>query len=368
MQQNILPGEQAKRRELLAEMSGQYDNYVRRKNVFLLVSAGLILALAFKAVTMGYSQITLSEIRAAIFDYDSSNLYHSIIVNIRLPRVLLAIFAGAVLSASGAVMQCILRNPLASPYTMGISQAAAFGAAFGIIILNGGYLQGFSTSPVFINNPYLVTISAFTWSLCSVFVILGLAKLTKITPEAMILAGVAISAIFTASITVLQYIADTVQLASIVYWTFGDLGRANWNHLFILAAVSLPVFTYFILNRWNYNALDAGDETAKALGVNINSIRVVGLLAASLISSVVVSFVGVIGFIGLLGPHIVKRFIGVDNRHMLPASLLFGAVILLCSDTLARTMFSPMILPVGVLTSFMGGPLFLYLLIRRFRR
>ncbi len=355
-------------KKALAEASALYFAYVRKKNIFLLASACLIIALTFISITLGYAQITVQEIYNAIFYPNPANILHTIILNVRLPRVLLAIISGAVLAAAGAVMQCILRNPLASPYTMGISQSAAFGAAFGIIVLNGGHLQGFSNSPIIVNNPYIVTTSAFLWSLISVIAILALAKLTRITPEAMILAGVAISAIFTAAITVLQYIADTIQLSSIVYWTFGDLGRANWAHLFLLLAVSVPVLLYFIWNRWHYNALDAGDETAKALGVNIESIRIFGLLTSSLVTSVVVSFVGVIGFIGLLGPHIVKKFIGIDNRHMLPGSLLLGALILLSSDTLARTMFSPMVLPVGVLTSFMGGPLFLYILAMRYKK
>jgi iron complex transport system permease protein len=363
----MIENEEAIKERALTTLSERYSAYIGRKTTFLLASIILIAAVAMASIKLGYAQITTEEMLNAIFSYDPANTIHSIIVNVRLPRVLMAVAAGAALAAAGAVMQCILRNPLASPYTMGISQAAAFGAAFAIIILNGGLLQGFSNSPVIVNNPYLVTLSAFIWSLVSVGAIILLARMTKITPEAMILAGVAIAAIFAACITLLQYIADNVQLASIVYWTFGDLGRASWPHLMILVAICTPFFLYFIWNRWNYNALDAGEETAKGLGVNVDRQRLVGLVVSSLIAAVVVSFMGIIGFIGLLGPHIVRRLIGADYRYLIPGSLLFGALILLVSDTVSRTLFSPMVLPVGVITAFMGGPLFIYLLVRRYR-
>jgi iron complex transport system permease protein len=180
----------------------------------------------------------------------------------------------------------------------------------------------------------------------------------------MILAGIAIGSLCGAGRSAIQYFSDNVQLSSIVFWTFGDLGKTTWIYGAIIALVTIPILLYFIYNRWNYNAIDAGEDTAKGLGVNVKRVRMIGMVLSSLLAAVVVSFMGIIGFVGLLGPHIVRRIIGGDYRFLIPASALVGGLILMVSDTVARTIVSPLVLPVGVLTSFMGGPLFIYLLIR----
>ncbi|PVX24881.1 MAG: iron ABC transporter permease, partial [Candidatus Bathyarchaeum sp.] len=154
----------------------------------------------------------------------------------------------------------------------------------------------------------------------------------------------------------------------IVYWTFGDLSRITWDNLILIAVVSLPVLVYFMYNRWNYNAINAGIDAAKSLGVNVNRHVLVGMVLSSLVAALIVSLMGVIGFVGLLAPHMVRRVVGSDHRFVIPASALVGALILVVSDTLARTVISPLILPVGVITSFMGGPLFLAILIRGYRK
>jgi len=150
--------------------------------------------------------------------------------------------------------------------------------------------------------------------------------------------------------------------------TFGDLSRITWDNLILIAVVSLPVLIYFIYNRWNYNAIDAGIDTASSLGVNVNRHIIVGMVLSSLIAALIVSLMGVIGFVGLLAPHMVRRVVGSDHRFVIPASALVGALILLVSDTMARTIISPLVLPVGVITAFMGGPLFLAILIRGYRK
>jgi len=289
-----------------------------------------------------------------------------VIWNIRLPRVVASIIAGMSLAVAGAVMQCILRNPLASPFTMGISHGAMFGASLAIILLGAGGAE--STGRVFVNNPYSITIFAFLGALIGVFVILLLAKLRRLSPEAMILAGVAMSSLFTASTMLIQYFADDLQLAAMVYWTFGDLGRPLWDEIYIMVAIMIPTLLYFIYKRWDYNALEAGEETAKSLGVNTERARLIGMFIASLLTAVNVAFLGIIGFIGLICPHIVRMFIGGDYRFLIPISALFGAVLLLIADTFARTAISPIVLPVGILTSFMGAPMFLYLIIRIYKK
>jgi iron complex transport system permease protein len=156
-----------------------------------------------------------------------------------------------------------------------------------------------------------------------------------------------------------------VQLASIVFWTFGDFGRAGWKEFYILLFFSVPVIIYFLLKRWTFLCLDSGDEIATSLGVNVNRTRVIGMLLASLVTSVAISFFGIIAFVGLVVPHIVRRIIGSNERFVIPSSLLFGGFFLLLADTFSRTIISPMVLPVGILTSFLGAPVFIFLIIRR---
>ncbi len=180
----------------------------------------------------------------------------------------------------------------------------------------------------------------------------------------MVLAGVALSSLFAGGTTLLQYFAEDVKLAAVVFWTFGDLGRTSWREIIIISAVVLLALVYFMFNRWNYNALQGGDQSAKGLGVNVDAVRIVGMIICSFTSSVIVSFVGIINFVGLISPHVLRRIIGNDYRFLLPASAMVGALILLLSDTAARLIVSPVILPIGAITSFLGAPVFLYLLFK----
>lgn len=345
----------------------RYQRYIGRKFFFLISTTFILVFLAMVSVAMGAVSIPLDDVFNTLF-LGGDGLYQTIIWNIRMPRVLTAVVAGAALATAGAVMQCILRNPLASPFTLGLSQAAAFGASVAIVFLGAGTMQSSSTTGVIVTNPYIITVCAFAGALIGTGIIVLLSSLTRVSPEAMILAGIAIGSMFGAGITAIQYFADSVQLSTIVFWTFGDLGKTTWTYGAIIAMVTIPILLYFLYNRWNFNAIEAGEETAKGLGVNVNRIRMVGMILSSLLAAIVVSFLGIIGFVGLLGPHIVRRIIGGDYRFLIPGSALVGGLILMVSDTVARTILSPLVLPVGVLTSFLGGPLFIYLLIRGYRK
>ncbi|MBN2612442.1 MAG: iron ABC transporter permease [Bacteroidales bacterium] len=342
----------------------KYKHYIRRKLLFLLAVIVLLVVFFFIGLSMGSINIHLKNILyslTGLADYQDS----VIVLNIRLPRILSAIVAGIALSVSGAAMQSLLRNPLASPVSLGISHGAAFGAAFAIIVLKG--ISNANTNfPV--STPYLISISAFFWSMVNTLIILTIAKLKGARPEVIILSGIISGSLFTAGTSALQYFGNDIQVSSIVFWLFGDMGKTSWNKFWVLLAVTIPATLYFIKNRWNYNALHAGDETAKSLGVKIGKVRMVGMFFATLASAVTVSFFGVIGFVGLVVPHIVRRFIGNDERFLIPASALFGGMFLLFADTVARVILSPVILPVGILTSFIGAPLFIYLLIKNIGR
>ncbi|PKL68427.1 MAG: iron ABC transporter permease [Methanomicrobiales archaeon HGW-Methanomicrobiales-1] len=342
---------------------GAYTGYIRKKILFLGACMGALVLLAFVSVGVGSVMIPFADVIQTLV-YHSSGNAEMIVWNIRLPRVLAAVVCGTGLAAAGVVMQSVLRNPLSSPYTLGVSQAAAFGAAVAITLFGAGTLGRLVSDAIVVNNPYLVTICAFIASLIATSAILLVAKYRSTSPEVMILVGVALAALFTAGTTFLQYFSSAEQIAAIVFWTFGDVGRATWTDLAIMVAVITPCLIYFIIKRWDYNALDSGDETAKSLGVNAERVRTVAMFLSSLIAAVVVSFLGIIGFIGLVSPHMVRRIIGDDQRYLLPGSCIVGGIILLGADTVARIIIAPAVLPAGVLTAFLGAPLFLYLLIR----
>ncbi|MEM4278952.1 MAG: iron ABC transporter permease [Archaeoglobaceae archaeon] len=309
------------------------------------------------ALGLGAYQMSIAELFRAILDGNP------VLWNVRIPRIITAIFVGASLAIAGAVMQCILKNPLASPFTLGISQGAAFGAAIAIVYFGAGQMHRVGEA-LTIFNPYIVPIFAFFGSLISAFVILALAKLRDLSPEAIVLAGVAMSALFQAGVMLIQYFATDVQVASIVFWTFGDVARARWIEIYLIIAVFVICFIYFFYRRWDYNSLLAGDETAISLGVKPQRIRLEGMLLSSFLTAVCVSFTGIIGFIGLVAPHIVRLTIGGDYRFLIPSSALVGALVLLASDTVGRTVISPVIIPVGIITSIVGAPMFIYLLLR----
>ncbi len=341
----------------------QYRKYVRRRIYFILIVLLLLILLSFLSLVTGSADITAGDI-FRLLTGEGSAFTSQIILNIRMPRVIGAILAGMALAVSGAVIQSLLHNPLASPYTLGISGASAFGAAFAIVVLGAGSAYQGSNDMAVINNPYIVTLSAFMWSVIGVLVILALSKYKGATPEMIILSGIILSSLFSAGISAMQYFADDIQLASIVFWTFGDLGRASWDNTVILAIILVPVIIFFFWQIWTYKSLQSGDEHAQSLGVNVRRVRLTGMMMATLATAVAVSFYGVIAFVGLVVPHIVRRIIGNDEQFLIPASTIFGGAFLLLSDTLARTVISPVILPVGILTSFIGAPLFLFLLIK----
>ncbi|CFX19317.1 ABC transporter, permease protein [Syntrophomonas zehnderi OL-4] len=348
-------------------MVNDYAGYTAKKKLIILLLFGTTLIMGVYAISTGSSGLTMGKVVSTLLG-QGDPAAKAVILNIRLPRILAGLLAGAGLSVAGCVMQNTLRNPLASPFTLGISQAAAFGAALAIVTLGAGKVQNSIADAVLINNPYLVTTSAFAWAMIATLVILLLAKFRGITPEAMVLAGVALGSLFGAGTTIVQYFAPDVQVAAVVFWTFGDLGRASWNEVIIMTVVVSLSIAYFLMRRWDYNALDSGEESALGLGVNVDRIRLGGMFIASLITAVLVSFLGIIGFIGLVGPHMMRRIIGGDHRYLIPASVLAGSLLLLISDTLARTIMAPVVLPVGAITAFMGAPLFLYLLARGYQK
>lgn len=346
------------------QVSQTYRGYVRRKWLFIGLGLIALLVCVVIAALNGPLDISFWDVFRYILTFDRDGM-GGVIWNIRMVRIVAALLAGAGLAVAGVVMQCILRNPLASPFTLGISSAAAFGASFAIIFLGAGSSM---SSLVSISDPYVTTICAFLFSLVATGAILLLTKVTRVSAETMVLAGVAISAMFSAGLSFMQYIATDSQLGNIVAWTFGDLGKATWSWNYLILLVFMPVVLYFFYRRWDYNAMEAGEDSAKGLGINTERERIIGMVLASVLSAFIVSFFGIIAFIGLLGPHIARMIIGSDHRHLIPLSIIMGGIILIIADGVGQVILYPSVIPVGIITSMLGGPLFIYLLIRRYRK
>ncbi len=345
-----------------------YLRHIGRKRMIVTAGAVGMVACVLLAVSLGAVNIPLPDVLGTLAGKSASKRWDAIIWNIRLPQALSALVAGAGLSVAGVVMQSVLRNPLGSPITLGISHAAAFGAAVSVMLFDAGNMHSTGADAIVINNPYQTTAAAFFMSTATTLIMIGIARIRRTSPEVMILAGVALNALFTAGTMLLQYFADDVQLAAMVFWTFGDTARADWAELGFMSIALVGGLVFFTANRWNYNAVDAGDETAMGLGVRVERVRILGMLVASLVTSVIVAFLGIIGFVGLVCPHMVRRVVGDDHRFLLPASMVCGGLLLVLSDTVARLVLAPHVLPVSVLTAFMGAPAFLYLIIRGYRK
>ena len=339
----------------------------RKRNAAAIALLAMAVAvLAFVCLFVGSSHMTVADCLAALAKKGSAAQVR-IIWNIRIPRVLAAIVAGAGLSAAGLVMQTDLNNPMASPSTLGVSNAAVFGANLSIIAFAGGFL---STGNNLTNytvgaNPYATSLMAFLFSTASILLILALCRLRAFHPGVVVLAGIAIGSIWTAATTILQFYATDVGLSAAVVWTFGDLGRATYRTDLIMAVVVLCGIGFFSLMSWKLNALLSGDAAAKSMGVHVDLLRFLTMLLASVITAVCVSFLGIIGFVGIICPHVVKRLLGQDHRVSIPASALSGSILLLLADTLSRSLGNGSALPVGAITSLLGAPFFLAIIFGR---
>jgi len=341
-----------------------YKGYIHHKDMVIVIEVVAVVAITLVALCSGSSGLSLQSAIAALCGQADKQAMN-IVWKLRMPRILTALLGGVGLAVAGCAFQSVLRNPLASPSTLGVSQGAAFGASVAIILFAAGSTVSSNTADAInVNNPYLVGIMAFAGSMLSTLVVLGLSRFKQITPESMILCGVALSALFSGATTLIQYFASDVQVAAVVFWTFGDLGRTSYGEVAIIAIVSAVTLVFFMLNRWNYNAMESGEMSAMALGVNANRVRLASMVMGSLAASTVVAFVGIVSFIGLIAPHIMRRFVGSDYRYLLPTSALMGALLLLAGDLFARMAIAPVILPIGAITSFLGAPMFLYLLFK----
>ncbi|GKT18243.1 iron ABC transporter permease [Acidovorax sp. SUPP2522] len=281
----------------------------------------------------------------------------NVLLQLRLPRTAMALVCGAGLSMAGVAMQGITRNPLVSPYTLGISPAAAFGASIAILL-------GWNTLPA--TGAWWTVALAFASAMVCAAGVLGLASLRGVHAMVLVLAGVAFTYLFGALTAALQFFASEQQLAAIVHWTFGSLNGRSWNEVGVAGGICLVCAPVLLAHAGALNAFSAGgDDVAASLGVPVARARIAITLAAVLCSAAIVSFTGVIGFVGLVAPHIARLLIGGDHRALLPFAAVVGALLVLLADMAGRLLFAPVVVLVGIVVAFLGVPLFLHLLLTR---
>lgn len=330
----------------------EYVKHIRQKFFLLALFLGAIFFVAIFAVARGVYDIPVRGLFGALTG-NADATAAVVITNIRLPRVIAAIVCGWGLSLSGLSIQSLLENPLGSPSTLGISQGAALGAAAAIVVFDA--------------KMFSVTAFAFGGAMAATMVVLVLSGLKRLSAEAVILAGVALSSLFVSATILIQYLATETQLAMVVFWTFGDVARSSWREIGLMTGAVFLASFYLMTILWDFNALASGEEAAKGLVVNVAGIRVAGMVAAALVSAMATAFNGVIAFVGLIAPHMARRLVGDDHRLLIPFSSVLGAMLLLTADTIGRIVIGSGALPVGVITSFLGAPMFLYLLLRGYR-
>ena len=347
----------------------ELEKQKKRNSLIIVAMLVAVVAVGVACLFVGSSDMSFADALQALLG-GGDNAQSRIIWKIRVPRVLAAIIAGAGLSVAGLIMQTTLNNAMASPSTLGVSNAAVFGANLSIIAFAGGFLStGNNLSNIDMGaNPYATSVLAFVFSTLSVLLILGLCTVRSFSPNVVVLSGMAIGAVWTAATTILQFYATDVGLSAAVVWSFGDLGRATYRTDAIMAVSVLAGVVFFMAMAWKYNALLSGEATAKTMGVHVEGLRFVSLLLASVITAVCVSFLGVIGFVGIICPHITKKLLGHDHRVTVPVSCLMGSLLLVLADTLSRSLGSGSALPVGAITSLLGAPFFIWIIFGRKER
>jgi iron complex transport system permease protein len=307
----------------------------------------------------GPAGLSPSEILIGLFGQsDSEQTLQIIMLSVRLPTACLAVLVGGSLSLAGAEMQTMLQNPLASPFTMGVSSAAAFGAALAIV---------FGLAIPFLPGSLAIPANAFLFAFVAAMIIHLVAATTISGPAVLVLFGIALVFAFNALVSVIQFMAPADTLQQLVFWTLGSLSRADGVSTIAIAGTIALVFPFSLRAAWELTLLQLGEERAQSLGISLQRLRFGCLLRASLLASAAVAFTGTIGFVGLVGPHIARMLVGEDHRYFLPAAMLTGAAIMSLSSIAAKLVLPGVLLPVGIVTTLVGLPLFVVLLFREQR-
>jgi len=335
---------------------GRYKHILRRRLTIMLVLVIAIFASLLVDFTIGPAGLSLDTLWQTIVHSASVDAGTRVIVwDIRMPYALMAVAVGMSLGLAGAEMQTILNNPLASPFTLGVSSAAAFGAALAIVLGIG--IPG-------VPDQWFISANAFIFALLAALMLDGITRWTQVASSGVVLFGIALVFTFNALVSLMQFVATEDTLQGLVFWTMGSLARANWSKLAIMAGVFIVLLPISMKSSWKLTALRLGEDRAVSFGIDVRRLRLGTLLRISILSALAVAFVGPIGFIGLVAPHIARMMFGEDHRFYLPASALIGALVLSMASVASKNLVPGVIIPVGIVTSLVGVPFFLSIILR----
>jgi iron complex transport system permease protein len=334
-----------------------YHRLAARRTAVLVLATAALLGSFLLDVATGPAFLPITAAARSALGLCEELTVNAIVWTIRLPVALTALVVGASLGLTGAIMQTILNNPLASSYTLGISAGAGFGAAL-VIVLG-------VTLPV--PEAYAIPVSAFLFAGVACTAVWYIGRARGSTPEMLVLGGIALLFLFQALLSLLQFIASPETLQEIVFWLFGSLQKATWPKLWIVTTVLAGCLPFLVADIWKLTALKLGDERAKGLGVDVRRLRLRAFTLVSALTGAAVAFVGTIGFVGLVAPHVARIFVGEDQRGLLPASALFGAMLLSLASIASKTVKPGAIFPIGIVTALIGVPFFVWLILRNRR-
>ncbi len=344
----------------VSDISTGYRKSITRRAVIVGTAIAILCLTVLLDIVSGPFDASIGRVIQVILQPSIATTNEAVVIwGLRLPVALMAVAVGAMLGVAGAEMQTILNNPLADPFTLGLSSAASFGAALAIVL-------GWSLIPGV--GGLFVTVNAFVMAMLTSLGLFAFTRLRGVSPEAMILVGIAMLFTFNALLMFLQYGASEIQLAQLIFWQMGSLARATWEKVGICVALLAIVLPYFIYKSWALTALRMGEDKAAALGVNVSGLRLAVLAGVSLLSAVAVSFVGAIAFVGLVGPHIARLIVGEDQRGFLPLSALCGALILSGTSIASKSITPGVVYPIGMITSLIGIPFFISLILTQRKR
>ncbi|ANR78270.1 iron-siderophore ABC transporter permease [Kosakonia sacchari] len=333
-----------------------YRVILRRRVSLLALLVVFIAAAMLLDFTLGPSGLPLETLWQTLVDPASADAGTRVIVwDIRMPYALMAIIVGLTLGLAGAEMQTILNNPLASPFTLGVSSAAAFGAALAIVLGIG--IPG-------VPAQWFISANAFLFALLAALLLDGITRWTQVATSGVVLFGIALVFTFNALVSMLQFIANEDTLQGLVFWTMGSIARASWEKLGILLLALAVIMPLSMLSSWKLTSLRLGEDRAISFGINVRRLRLATLLRISILSALSVAFVGPIGFIGLVAPHIARMVFGEDHRFYLPGSALIGALVLSLASIVSKNLIDGVIIPVGIVTSLVGVPFFITIIVR----
>lgn len=338
------------------EITGRYQHILYQRWLLMGFILLAILSSLLLDFTLGPSGLSVHTLLQTLWHPEQADPGTRVIVwDIRLPYAIMALLVGMVLGLAGAEMQTILNNPLADPFTLGVSSAAAFGAALAIVLGIG--IPG-------VPDQWFISANAFVFALIAAFLLDGISRWTRVSSAGVVLFGIALVFTFNALVSMMQFIATEDTLQGLVFWTMGSLARANWGKLFVMLVVFAIVLPVSMLSSWKLTALRLGEDRAVSFGIDVRKLRLTTLLRISIMSALSVAFVGPIGFIGLVAPHISRMLFGEDHRFYLPGSIMIGALVLSLASVASKNIVSGVIIPVGIVTSLVGVPFFLSIILR----